>query len=72
MHRAHAVPSVIQLAIHIRYLRDIHLQRRISMTEQRLPEVSQAMLHVHRGMRAVHDVSDADDVQAVELVVEGD
>jgi hypothetical protein len=42
------------------------------MTEQSLPQVSQAVLYVLGSMRAVHDVSDADDVQAVELVVKGD
>ena len=72
MHRAHPVPRVIQLAVDFRYLRYVHLQRRVRMAEQRLPQVPQAMLDVLRRVRAVHDVPDADDVQAVELVVQRD
>lgn len=70
MHGTHPVRSVIQLPT--RHLRDIHFQRSVSMAKQRLPQVSQAVCYVLCSVRAVHNVSNADNVQAVELVIKGD
>lgn len=40
------------------------------MTHQYLSQISQAVLDVLGGVRSVDEISDSDDVQAVELVVE--
>ena len=71
MNRADPVRRVMPAPVRC-HLRNIRLERRVCMAQQYLSQVSQTMLDVVCGMRPVDEVPDADDVQAVELVVERD
>lgn len=68
MHRPHAIRRMVPLFV--RKLRYIDLERRVSVAHEYLPQVAQAVLDVLERMRAVRQKADADDVEAVQLVVE--
>lgn len=52
----------------VRKLRNVDFQRRVRMTNEDLPEITQAVLNMLERMRSVRQIADANDVQAVKLM----